>query len=96
MNPQNAHSSGFEAADFGQGALGNISGVPVIVSSGYPTTANHWGAVVSSAAVEVYEQRVGSLQATEPSVLGIQVAYAGYFTPMIIEAAGVQRLVNLT
>jgi HK97 family phage major capsid protein len=96
INPQNAHSSGFEAANFGQGPIGNISGVPVIVSSGYPTTANHWGAVVSSSAVEVYEQRVGALQATEPSVLGVQVAYAGYFTPMIIEAAGVQRLVNLT
>ena len=29
---------------------------------------------------------MGQLQATEPSVLGVQVAYAGYFTPMTIES----------
>jgi hypothetical protein len=57
--------------------------------------ANHYGSVVSTAAIEVYEQRVGALQVTEPSVLGVQVAYAGYFTPMLIETAGVQRIVNL-
>jgi hypothetical protein len=33
----------------------------------------------------VFEQRVGSLQATEPSVLGVQVAYAGYFAPLTID-----------
>jgi hypothetical protein len=96
VNPQNAQSTGFNAADFGQGVMGTISGVPVIVSAGYPVVANHYGSVVSSAAVEVYEQRVGALQVTEPSVLGIQVAYAGYFTPLLIETAGVQRIVNLT
>lgn len=95
VNAQNAQSTGFNAGDFGQGVMGNISGIPVIVSSGYPTVANHYGSVVSSAAVEVYEQRVGALQATEPSVLGVQVAYAGYFTPLTIESAGVQRIVNL-
>jgi hypothetical protein len=47
--------------------------------------------VISTAAVEVYEQRVGTLQVTEPSVLGVQVAYAGYFTPMTVETGGVQR-----
>ena len=50
---------------------------------------------MSTAAVEVYEQRVGALQATEPSVLGVQVAYAGYFTPMTVETGGVQEIVNL-
>jgi hypothetical protein len=68
----------------------------VICSPSYPVVANHYGAVISSSAVEVYEQRVGALQVTEPSVLGVQVAYAGYFTPMLIETAGVQRIVNLT
>jgi HK97 family phage major capsid protein len=96
VNPQNAQSTGFAAANFGQGIMGYISGIPVIVSSGYPVTTNHYGSVISSAAVEVYEQRVGSLQATEPSVLGVQVAYAGYFTPMTIESTGIQRIVNLT
>lgn len=96
VNPTNAQSAGFNAADFGSGIVGNVSGIPVICSPSYPVVTNHYGAVVSSAAVEVYEQRVGALQVTEPSVLGVQVAYAGYFTPMLIETAGVQRLVNLT
>jgi hypothetical protein len=96
VNPQNAQSTGFQAGDFGSGIVGNISGIPVICSPSYPVVANHYGAVVSTAAVEVYEQRVGALQVTEPSVLGVQVAYAGYFTPMLIETAGVQRIVNLS
>jgi len=95
INPQNAQSTGFRAGDFGSGVLGNISGIPVICSPGYPTVTNHLGSVLSTAAIEVYEQRVGALQVTEPSVLGVQVAYAGYFTPMLIETAGVQRIVNL-
>src|SRR5215216_6018405 len=95
VNPQNAQSAGFEAGNFGSGVMGNISGIPVICSPGYPTVANHYGSLISSAAIEVYEQRVGALQVTEPSVLGVQVAYAGYFTPMLIETAGVQRIVNL-
>jgi HK97 family phage major capsid protein len=95
VNPQNAQSQGFQAGDFGSGVVGNISGIPVICSPGYPTVANHYGSLVSSAAIEVYEQRIGALQVTEPSVLGVQVAYAGYFTPMLIETAGVQRIVNL-
>ena len=35
--------------------------------------------VLSTAAAEVYEDRIGALQVVEPSVLGVQVAYAGYF-----------------
>lgn len=95
VNPQNAQSTGFNAGDFNQGVMGSISGIPVIVSAGYPTVANHYGSVISSAAVEAYEQRVGALQVTEPSVLGVQVAYAGYFTPLTIESTGIQRIVNL-
>jgi HK97 family phage major capsid protein len=94
VNPQNAQSTGFAAGDFGSGIVGNISGIPVICSPGFPTVTNNLGALVSSAAVEVYEQRVGALQVTEPSVLGVQVAYAGYFTPMVIEAGGVARIIN--
>jgi len=96
VNPQNAQSTGFSAVNFGSGVMGNISGIPVICSPGYPTVATHLGALISSAAIEVYEQRVGALQVTEPSVLGVQVAYAGYFTPMLIETAGVQRILNVS
>lgn len=95
VNPQNSQSTGFAAGNFGTGIIGSVSGIPVVCSPGYPVVTNHYGAVMSTAAVEVYEQRIGALQVTEPSVLGVQVAYAGYFTPMLIETAGVQRIVNL-
>lgn len=82
INPADAQSPGFLASGFGQGVLGQISGVPVVVSAGL-TTGQAF--VFSTAAIEVYEQRIGTLQATEPSVLGVQVAYAGYFTPLTID-----------
>lgn len=97
VNPQNAQSPGFNAADFRSGLVGNISGIPVYVSAGLSgAPATTYGIALSTSAVEVYEQRVGSLQASEPSVLGVQVAYAGYFTPMTVETGGVQEIVNVT
>jgi len=50
--------------------------------------------VASTAAAEVYEDRIGSLQVVEPSVLGVQVAYAGYFAALVIEAAGLSKIVK--
>lgn len=88
VNPQNSQSPGLEAGAFGQGLMGTISGIPVLMSAGLPTDA---AVVASTAATEFYEQRVGTLQVTEPSVLGVQVAYAGYFTPMTIENNGKHR-----
>jgi hypothetical protein len=82
VNPQNAQSTGFNAANFGQGMMGSISGVPVIMSAGL---AAGTAFAFSTAAIEAFEQRVGTLQVTEPSVLGVQVAYAGYFTALTIE-----------
>jgi len=96
VNPQNAQSTGFNAADFNSGLVGNISGIPVYVSAGLSSApGTTLGLLFSTAAVEVYEQRVGQLQATEPSVLGVQVAYAGYFTPMTVEAGGIREITNL-
>jgi HK97 family phage major capsid protein len=96
VNPQNAQSPGFRAADFGTGLIGTVAGIPAYVSAGLVSApATTYGIVMSTAAVEVYEQRVGTLQVTEPSVLGVQVAYAGYFTPMTVETGGVQEIVNL-
>jgi hypothetical protein len=40
----------------------------------------------------VYEDRIGSLQVVEPSVLGVQVAYAGYFASLIVEATGIVKV----
>jgi len=81
VNPQNAQSGGFSASGFGQGVIGTISGIQVVMSSGLSSSEAF---LFSTAALEVYEQRVGTLQVTEPSVLGVQVAYAGYFTPLVI------------
>jgi hypothetical protein len=89
VNPQNAQSEGFRAGAFSQGIMGAISGVPVIMSAGL---GNGEAYLFSTAALEAFEQRVGTLQVTEPSVLGVQVAYAGYFTPMTIEEDGIVPL----
>jgi hypothetical protein len=74
--PQNQQGTGFLASNFGQGVMGSISGIPVIMSAALDSGEAF---VFSTAAIEVWEQRVGSLQVVEPSVLGVQVAYAGYF-----------------
>lgn len=88
INPTNAQSTGFNAGAFGQGAMGAISGIAVIVSAGLDAGSV---LVLSTAAVEVYEDRIGSLQVVEPSVLGVQVAYAGYFAELVLNAAGIVK-----
>ena len=91
VTPMNAISPGLEASNFGTGLVGQISGIPLYVSSGVGTLRV---LVFSTAAAEVYEDRIGALQVVEPSVLGIQVAYAGYFTPMSIEPLGIVKVVK--
>ncbi len=91
VNPQDAQSTGFEAVNFSTGAVGNIAGIPFYVSAGI---AANTILVASTAAAEAYEDRIGSLQVIEPSVLGIQVAYAGYFASLIVEALGLQKIVK--
>lgn len=82
INPQNAYGTSTGAGNFAQGVVGQAVGITAVMSAGLgPTEAF----VFSTAAIEVYEQRIGTLQVVEPSVLGVQVAYAGYFTPMVIE-----------
>ena len=89
VNPTNAQSSGFSAGSFGSGPMGAISGIRVVMSAGLtPSTM----LVINTAAAEVYEQRIGTLQVTEPSVIGVQVAYAGYFAPLVLDPAGVIKL----
>ncbi len=48
--------------------------------------------VLSTAAAEVYEDRIGALQVVEPSVLGVQVAYAGYFASLIVEPTAIVEI----
>jgi hypothetical protein len=89
VNPTNAISTGFSASDMSQGNVGSISGLPVVVSAGFDAGTM---IVLSTAAVEVYEDRIGSLQVVEPSVLGVQVAYAGYFADVIIDAGSIVEI----
>jgi HK97 family phage major capsid protein len=80
---------GLSAGDINNGIVGAVAGIPTYVSAGLGTNKAF---LFSTAAVEVYEQRVGTLTVTEPSVLGVQVAYAGYFTPLLIVNNGVIEL----
>lgn len=86
VNPTNAISGGFAAGDFASGVMGSVSGITVVMSSALGTGT---ALVVNTAAAEVYEQRIGALSVTEPSVLGVQVAYAGYFAAVVLTGAGV-------
>jgi len=90
-NPQNAVSPGLSAGDFGTGLVGYISGIPLYVSAGCGTLRI---LVFSTAGAEVYEDRIGSLSVVEPSVLGVQVAYAGYFTPLVIDGNSIVKIVK--
>jgi HK97 family phage major capsid protein len=53
----------------------NPVGLRLVVTPGV-TDDSFW--VVNDYALEVYEQNIPPLQVVEPSVLGVQVAYAGY------------------
>jgi len=91
INPQNGFGSGFNASNFGQGLVGNVAGIPLYVSAAMPADTI---IVMSQAAAEVYEDRIGALQVIEPSVLGVQVAYAGYLAELILLATGIIKIVK--
>jgi hypothetical protein len=91
INPMNAQSAGLTAGGFGTGAVGSISGIPVYIT--LDMTVNTM-IVMSTAAAEVYEDRVGALQVVEPSVLGIQVAYAGYFANLTLQPEAIIKIVK--
>jgi hypothetical protein len=90
VNPQNAFSSGFNAGEFGSGAMGAISGITVVMS---PTLPVKTQLVINSRAVRIFEHRYGALQVVEPSVWGVQVGYAGDFQTIVVDAGGVIKLV---
>lgn len=55
---------------------GNPVGLRLVVTPGI-TDDTFW--VLNTLGLELYEQQVGALSVVEPSVLGVQVAYAAYF-----------------
>jgi len=71
LSPSNAAGSMGGANTFS----GNPVGLSLVVTPGI-TDDTFW--ILNGWAMEAYEQLVGQLQVTEPSVLGVQVAYAGY------------------
>jgi hypothetical protein len=91
VNPQNAQSAGFTPAALQSGLAGSVAGIPIYVSNGM---AANTILVINSAVAEVYEDRIGALQVVEPSVLGVQVAYAGYFASLVLETAGLSKIVK--
>ena len=66
-----------------------ISGIQVVMST---AVAANTMLLINTAAAEVYEQRIGALSVTEPSVLGVQVAYAGYFASLVVEDNGIVKI----
>jgi len=90
VNPTNSQSAGFNADAYGTGVAGSVAGITIVVTNGFGTTKRMM--VMSTAAAEVYEDRVGALSVVEPSVLGVQVAYAGYFAYVVIEGTGIIKV----
>lgn len=82
-------TSGFSAAGFGQGPVGSIGGIPVIMSAGLPAASV---IVMSSASSKAFEYVYPQLQVVEPSVQGTQVGYMGDFQTLVVTPAAVIKL----
>jgi HK97 family phage major capsid protein len=89
INPQNGQSQGLFAGNFNQGVVGGVAGIQVLMSAGL---ASGKAFLFSTSAIDLFEQRVGTLSVVEPSVLGVQVGYAGYFTSLILSNNGIIEL----
>jgi len=91
VDPRSSQSPGLEAGRFNQGMMGTIGSVPCVMSAGIGTGQAY---VFSTAALELFEQRVGMLQVVEPSVFGLQVAYAGYFSSLVVDQGAIIPLLK--
>ncbi len=79
VNPTNAAGTGFSASSFEGGV---VNGLRLVVAPNLPVKTIIVG---STDGMEAYEQRVGTLQALEVSLLGMQVGYAGFFACYVIK-----------
>jgi hypothetical protein len=70
---------------------GRVMDLPRTVVPAFPTGTLVVGVKEK---VEVYEQRIGLLQAVQPSLLGIEIAYGGYLATGTVRPAGFARIVN--
>jgi hypothetical protein len=90
VNPTNGYSTGF-SLPMGQGEQGSIAGLTIIMSAGLDAGQI---LVFSTAAAKCFEYKYGNMQVVEPSVWGVQVGYAGDFDAVVIEPAGVVKVVK--
>jgi hypothetical protein len=68
-----------------------VAGLTPVVTPAITTTDYFVG---GGEGLEGYLYRYPVLEAVEPSVLGVQVAYAGYYTPLVIEPTGIIKIVR--
>jgi HK97 family phage major capsid protein len=59
-----------------------VAGIRLVVDANFPALTAILG---SSRRVETYEQLGGQVQATEPSLLGVQIAYYGYCAWIVLQ-----------
>jgi hypothetical protein len=91
VNPQNAQSTGFSAGQFGQGAMGAVSGIQVVVTAGIPA-----GQILVRPPPRRRSTRTASARCRSSSrpCWGVQVAYAGYFAPLVVAGPGIIKIVK--
>lgn len=70
---------------------GNLMKLPRTVVPSFPS-----GTIIVGASkwTEVYEERIGLLQAVNPSILGVQIAYGGYIAYNTIKPTAFCKVVN--
>jgi hypothetical protein len=77
--------------NIGDMQAGNLLKLPRTVVPSFPS-----GTIIigSSRWTEVYEERIGLLQAINPSILGVQIAYGGYVAYNTIKPTAFCKVVN--
>jgi hypothetical protein len=80
-------------SNIGDFQAGNLLKLPRVVVPSFPA-----GTIIigSSRWSEVYEERIGLLQAVNPSILGVQIAYGGYIAYNTIKPTAFCKVVNAT
>lgn len=68
---------------------GDILDIKRVMAPGLPAGTMIIG---RSSQAEAYEERIGLLQAVEPSILGVEVAYGGYFAFGVLDATAFAKV----
>lgn len=77
--------------NLGDFQAGNLLKLPRVVVPSFPS-----GTIIIGASrwSEIYEERIGLLQAINPSILGVQIAYGGYIAYNTIKPTAFCKVVN--